>query len=164
MIHFVKQGETLYQISKDYRVSLSSLIRANPTIQPNQLFIGQQIIIPGFPDPSTIPYEIEVSINSRWLRLKHNGIIQKQYPIAVGRMLHGTPIGSFIIVNKAPNPGGPYGTMWMSLSKEHYGIHGTNNPSSIGKAVSLGCIRMYNQDVEALASIVPVGTRVFIHA
>lgn len=53
--------------------------------------------------------------------------------------------------------------MWMSLSKEHYGIHGTNNPSSIGHAVSHGCIRMHNKDVEKLASIVPIGTQVIIH-
>ena len=43
-----------------------------------------------------------------------------------------------------------FGTRWMGLSKPHYGIHGTNNPSSIGKAVSLGCIRMYNRDIEII--------------
>ena len=53
--------------------------------------------------------------------------------------------------------------MWMSLSKQHYGIHGTNDPSSIGHAVSHGCIRMQNRDVEELASIVPIGTEVVIH-
>ncbi|NQD52198.1 L,D-transpeptidase, partial [Bacillus altitudinis] len=60
------------------------------------------------------------------------------------------------------NPGGPFGAYWLSLSKVHYGIHGTNNPSSIGKAVSRGCIRMYNQNVIELASIVPNGTPVTI--
>ena len=50
----------------------------------------------------------------------------------------------------------------MSLSKEHYGIHGTNDPSSIGKAVSHGCIRMNNKDVEELARIIPIGTPVSI--
>ena len=105
----------------------------------------------------------EISTNNRWLRLFKDRVLQKQYPIAVGRMLHDTPIGEFIIINKAPNPGGPFGTMWMSLSKEHYGIHGTNDPSSIGKSVSRGCIRMHNHDVEELASIIPIGTRVVIH-
>jgi lipoprotein-anchoring transpeptidase ErfK/SrfK len=51
----------------------------------------------------------------------------------------------------------------MGLSKPHYGIHGTNNPSSIGKDVSHGCIRMYNHDVLDLSSKAPVGTKVFIH-
>ena len=66
------------------------------------------------------------------------------------------------IVNRQPKPGGPFGAYWLSLSKIHYGIHGTNNPSSIGKAVSKGCIRMYNQDVTELAATVPNGTRVTI--
>lgn len=77
-------------------------------------------------------------------------------------MLTQTPIGEFVIVNREPEPGGPYGAMWLSLSKYGYGIHGTNNPSSIGQSVSKGCIRMYNQDVLQLARIVPNGTRVII--
>lgn len=163
MIHTVKTGETLYQISRDYRTPLSEIIRANPSINPNALYPGQQIEIPGFPPANTIPYKIEVSVNQRLLKLFRSGVLQKQYPIAVGRMLYNTPVGNFIIVNRAPNPGGPFGTIWMSLSKEHYGIHGTNDPSSIGKAVSRGCIRMHNRDVEELASIVPNGTAVLIH-
>ncbi|WP_158736783.1 L,D-transpeptidase family protein [Alteribacillus sp. YIM 98480] len=163
MIHTVKPGETLTQISRDYRTPLSAIISANPSINPNVIYPGQSIVIPGFPDPYTLPYQIEVSINNRWLRLLRDGVLQKQYPIAVGRILFDTPIGNFIVINKAPNPGGPFGTMWMSLSKQHYGIHGTNDPSSIGQAVSRGCIRMYNHDVEELASIIPIGTPVSIH-
>jgi len=163
MIPTVKQGETLYQIARDYRIPLSTIIRANPSINPNNIYKGQTIVIPGFPDIRATPYRIEISTNNHWLRLYRNGVLQKQYPIAVGRMLHNTPTGHFFIMNKAPNPGGPFGTMWMGLSKEHYGIHGTNNPSSIGKSVSKGCIRMHNHDVEELARIIPIGTPVFIH-
>ncbi len=163
LIHTVKPGETLTQISRDYRTPLTAIISANPMINPNVIYPGQSIMIPGFPDPHTLPYQIEVSINNRWLRLLRDGVLQKQYPIAVGRILFETPIGNFIVINKAPDPGGPFGTMWMSLSKQHYGIHGTNDPSSIGQAVSRGCIRMYNQDVEELASIIPIGTPVSIH-
>ncbi|MEO4053335.1 L,D-transpeptidase family protein [Solibacillus sp. CAU 1738] len=161
MIYTVKAGDTLSQIARDFRTPLSAIINANQGINPDVLYIGQQIIIPGF--PNTTPFQIEISVNNRWLRLLKNGVIQKQYPIAVGKMLYDTPLGNYIIVNKQPNPGGPFGTMWMSLSKEHYGIHGTNNPSSIGHAVSHGCIRMHNNDVEELASIVPIGTQVIIH-
>lgn len=163
MIHVVKPGETLTQISRDYRTPLSDIILANPFINPNLIYPAQTILIPGFPLLNTIPYQIIVSVNNRQLRLLKDGVQQKQYSIAVGRILHETPIGNFIIINKAPNPGGPFGTMWMSLSKQHYGIHGTNDPSSIGKAVSSGCIRMHNRDVEELASIVPIGTPVLIH-
>ena len=162
ILHSVKQGETLSQIARDYRTPLSTIISANPSINPNILYVGQQINIPGFPDPNSLPYRINISINGRILQLFKNNVLQKTYPIAVGRMLFDTPIGNYIIVNKQPNPGGPFGAMWMSLSKEHYGIHGTNDPSSIGKAVSRGCVRMYNQDVLQLASIVPNGTPVSI--
>jgi L,D-transpeptidase ErfK/SrfK len=162
LIHIVKAGETLYQISRDYRIPLANILQANPSIVPNMIYPGQALNIPGLPDPNSIPYRIEVSIQNRWLRLYRNNTLLKEYPIAVGRMLHGTPKGQFVIINKAPNPGGPFGTMWMSLSKEHYGIHGTNDPTSIGKAVSKGCIRMYNKDVEELAQIIPIGTQVHI--
>jgi lipoprotein-anchoring transpeptidase ErfK/SrfK len=77
-------------------------------------------------------------------------------------MVTETPTGEFTIVNKQANPGGPYGAFWMGLSKPSYGIHGTNDPSSIGRMVSRGCIRMYNDDVLALTKLVPVGTRVTI--
>ncbi|RDY71857.1 L,D-transpeptidase family protein [Halobacillus sp. SY10] len=162
MIHIVKTGETLAQISRDYRTPLRDILAANQIANPNMIFPGQQINIPGFPNPDTIPYRIDVSTTKRRLRLYNNGSLEKEFPIAVGRMLSATPFGNFFIINKAPNPGGPYGTMWMSLSKQHYGIHGTNNPSSIGKAVSKGCIRMFNKDVEELARTIPLGTPVTI--
>ncbi|WP_018922777.1 L,D-transpeptidase family protein [Salsuginibacillus kocurii] len=162
MLHTVQPGETLTQISRDYRTPLPDILEANPMIDPNLIYPGQPLVIPGFPDPHTLPYQIEVSINNRRLWLFREGVLQREYPIAVGRILFETPIGDFIIINKAPNPGGPFGTMWMSLSKQHYGIHGTDDPASIGHAVSRGCIRMFNHDVEELASIVPIGTPVSI--
>lgn len=164
MIHIVKPKENLAQIARDYRTPLKDILAANQISNPNLIYPGQQVVIPGLPNPEDLPYQIDVSINNRRLQLYKNGSLQKEYPIAVGLMLHGTPTGNFIIINKAPDPGGPFGTMWMSLSKQHYGIHGTNNPSSIGKAVSKGCIRMHNKDVEELSRIIPIGTSVYIHA
>lgn len=161
--HIVQSGETLNVISINYRRSIQSLLAANPQItNPNSIFTGQRIIIPGLPDPNSIPYRIIVSKSSRILTLMRNGIVQKTYPVAIGKMLTATPTGNFVIVNREPNPGGPFGVMWLSLSKAGYGIHGTNNPSSIGKAVSNGCIRMYNSDVLELAQAVPNGTAVTI--
>lgn len=160
--HVVKPGETLWGISEDYRVPFQTIVNANQITNSNVLFVGQRIIIPNLPNPNTIPYSIHVSIANRTLTLFRNNTKMKTFPIAVGRILHTTPVGDYVIINKAPNPGGPFGTMWMSLSKKHYGIHGTNDPSSIGKSVSKGCIRMFNHDVEELAKTVPIGTRVQI--
>src|SRR6185295_14079911 len=58
----------------------------------------------------------------------------------------------------APGPNNPVGVVWIDLSKEHYGIHGTPEPSKIGKTQSHGCIRMTNWDATELAKIVAPGT------
>ncbi|RHW42048.1 LysM peptidoglycan-binding domain-containing protein [Neobacillus notoginsengisoli] len=160
MVHIVKPGETLAIIAMNYRVSLRRLQRANPGV--GRVHPGQHLLIPGLPHHSSIPYHIEVSVKKRTLALYKGGKFSKIFPIAVGKMLTGTPTGEYVIVNREPNPGGPFGVMWLSLSRAGYGIHGTNNPSSIGKAVSHGCIRMHNKDVLELASIVPNGTKVII--
>lgn len=108
-------------------------------------------------------YSINVNVSTRRLTLYRDGNVVKSYPVGIGKMLTPTPTGTYSIINKAPNPGGPFGVMWMGLSKPHYGIHGTNNPSSIGKVVSHGCIRMFNEDVLQLARLVPIGTPVTIN-
>lgn len=160
MLHIVKRGETLSIIAANYRVSLHDLYAANPGI--GQLHVGQKVQIPGLPEPETIPYSIQILVGKRRLNLYHNGKLVTIFPIAVGKMVTNTPIGDFVIVNRQYHPGGPFGVLWMSLSKQGYGIHGTNDPSSIGKAVSHGCIRMYNRDVLKLAEMVPNGTKVII--
>jgi len=106
--------------------------------------------------------EIIVDLSDRRLYLLEAGKVIRSFPVGIGRMVTRTPIGQYTIVNKEPNPGGPFGAYWMGLSKPHYGIHGTNDPSSIGKLVSHGCIRMYNKDVIWLAHTVPLGTPVTI--
>lgn len=107
-------------------------------------------------------YRIIVDLSQRMLYLLDNDIVIRGFPVGIGKMLTESPLGDFTIINKQPDPGGPFGVFWMGLSKPHYGIHGTNDPSSIGKEVSHGCIRMFNEDVLALSSIVPIGTRVTI--
>ncbi|OXM15771.1 L,D-transpeptidase [Paenibacillus herberti] len=107
-------------------------------------------------------YRIIVDLSDRALYLLDGDQVVRQFPIAVGKILTKTPTGELRIINKQENPDGPFGVLWMGLSKPHYGIHGTNEPASIGRAVSHGCIRMYNEDVLALSALVPIGTRVTI--
>jgi lipoprotein-anchoring transpeptidase ErfK/SrfK len=57
----------------------------------------------------------------------------------------------------APGPNNPVGVVWIDLSKEHYGIHGTPEPSTVGKTQSHGCIRLTNWDARELAGIVGPG-------
>ncbi|ASA21909.1 L,D-transpeptidase [Paenibacillus donghaensis] len=107
-------------------------------------------------------YRIIVDLSQRMLYLLDDDIVVRGFPIGIGKMLTQSPVGDYTIINKQRNPGGPFGAFWMGLSKPHYGIHGTNDPSSIGKEVSHGCIRMFNADVLALQALVPIGTRVTI--
>ncbi len=57
-----------------------------------------------------------------------------------------------------PGPNGPVGVVWLDLSKEHYGIHGTPSPETIGRAESHGCIRLTNWDAARLSMMVKPGT------
>ncbi|MGE5557444.1 MAG: LysM peptidoglycan-binding domain-containing protein [Bacillota bacterium] len=108
------------------------------------------------------PPVIRVNISQRRLYLYEDGRPVKSYPVAVGKPATPTPVGNFRILDKAINPGGAFGTRWMAFTTLRHGIHGTNQPSSIGNAVSNGCIRMFNGDVEDLYPRVPVGTPVIV--
>lgn len=63
-----------------------------------------------------------------------------------------------------PGPNGPVGVAWIDLDKEHYGIHGTPEPATIGRAQSHGCVRLTNWDVARLAQMVKPGTQVLFEA
>jgi lipoprotein-anchoring transpeptidase ErfK/SrfK len=63
-----------------------------------------------------------------------------------------------------PGPNGPVGVVWIDLSKPHYGIHGTPNPETIGRAESHGCVRLTNWDAARLAQMVSPKTKVKFEA
>ena len=63
-----------------------------------------------------------------------------------------------------PGPNGPVGVAWLDLTKEHYGIHGTGSPETIGRAESHGCIRLSNWDVLRLSRIMKPGFRAVFEA
>jgi lipoprotein-anchoring transpeptidase ErfK/SrfK len=62
-----------------------------------------------------------------------------------------------------PGPNSPVGRIWMSLSRKHYGIHGTSSPETIGYAASHGCVRLTNWDVLQLSDFILPGTPVEFH-
>lgn len=97
------------------------------------------------------------------LVIKYHQVI-KRYPISPGLEESPTPIGTFKVKEKSKSWGGGFGTRWLGLNVPwgEYGIHGTNKPHLIGKSVSSGCIRMRNEDVEALFDLIPNGTVVHI--
>ncbi|HGG0417556.1 murein L,D-transpeptidase [Clostridium botulinum] len=109
-------------------------------------------------------YRIVINTKAHTLTLFRDNNVYKTYKVAVGKPSTPTPKGTFKIINRAINPGGPFGARWLGLNIPYgdYGIHGTNNPSSIGKSVSNGCIRMFNNQVIELSNLVPIGTTVTI--
>jgi len=116
---------------------------------------------------------IVVSLEDHKLALVEDGQVKKVYSVAVGKPSTPSPVGTFTIERRVmnpvyhhdgrtvlPGPGNPVGTRWMGLSVRGYGIHGTNEPRSIGKAASHGCIRMSKTDLEELYALVNVGDTV----
>ena len=114
-----------------------------------------------------------VNMPARRMALVVDGKVVKIYPVAVGKKSTPSPSGVFHIASHVANPsythegkvirpgaGNPVGTRWMSLGYKGYGVHGTNQPESIGHASSHGCIRLRNHDVEELFEMVRVGDEV----
>ena len=108
-------------------------------------------------------YEILVLIETNELFLFCDEELFKTYPVAVGRVRHPTPRGEFTVTSMIERPyTEAYGTRWIGLSAPNIGIHGTDDPSSIGKEASGGCVRMKNADIEELFTYVSLGMKVFI--
>lgn len=116
---------------------------------------------------------IVISLPDRKLALLEGDRVVQVYPIAVGAPQSPSPTGTFQIVNRLTHPtyyspgvvippgkANPLGTRWMGLSAKRFGIHGTNEPLSIGRDASHGCIRMRNRDAEALFELIRVGDTV----
>jgi lipoprotein-anchoring transpeptidase ErfK/SrfK len=125
----------------------------------------------------TAPKRIVISLADRKLSLFEGERLIKTYDVAVGKPSTPSPAGEFSVVRTLVNPtwygpgrvigpgkANPVGTRWIGLSKKGYGIHGTNEPSSIGKSASHGCIRMRNADVEELFKSIDVGVKVELTA
>ncbi len=116
---------------------------------------------------------IVISLEDHKLALVEDGKARKIYSVAVGKPSTPSPVGTFTIVRRVvnptyshdgrvvpPGPHNPVGNRWMGLSVRGYGIHGTNVPSSIGRAASHGCIRMDKADLDELFALVEVGDTV----
>lgn len=114
----------------------------------------------GPPPAGTI--SIEINTEKLTLTLFVDGNPWRTYPVAAGRWETKTPVGEWRIVEKGYETGGAFGARWMGLDVPWggYGIHGTNMPWTIGGYYSIGCIRMFNEDVSEVFDLVPTGTLV----
>lgn len=127
---------------------------------------------------STHGYRVEVKLASHRVRAYDGSKLILDEPAAVGIQATPTPVGRFYVkeILRPPTPNGPYGAYALGLSafsetletfgggEAVIGIHGTNDPSSIGADVSNGCIRLGNDAITTLAENLPLGTPVEIRA
>lgn len=124
---------------------------------------------------------VVINIPSRTLWVYNGDEIVRFFPVGVGRPGFPTPVGKFSIIRKVLDPGwenpylgagkmrlapgatNPLGTRWMGFLQDpggEYGMHGTDNPGSVGKFSSHGCVRLKVSDAEALFEMIDVGTPV----
>jgi lipoprotein-anchoring transpeptidase ErfK/SrfK len=119
---------------------------------------------------------VVVSIPDRKLALLENDQVVSIYSVAVGAPVSPSPVGTFTVVTRVTDPTyyrpgkvigpgatNPIGTRWIGLSVKGFGIHGTDEPQSIGFARSHGCIRLRNSDVEELFDRLRAGDIVELH-
>ncbi len=126
---------------------------------------------------SNNPFRIEVDRASHSLRVFNQNSLWLETEVAIGTGGTPTPVGDFYLLEllAPPDPSGPYGPFAFGLSGfsevlESFGgadtaiigLHGTNDPASLGTDVSHGCIRIENSIIEMLAASVPLGTPVLI--
>ena len=126
---------------------------------------------------TTNPMRIVISRKYKTLKLYRRGVFVMKFPVAVGKPTTPSPAGLFYVTDKinTGQPGGAYGPYALGLSgfsnvlfsfsggDGEVGIHGTNTPSSIGHAVTHGCIRLYNAGITKLYSKIWIGTPVVVH-
>jgi lipoprotein-anchoring transpeptidase ErfK/SrfK len=124
------------------------------------------------------PYRLDVAVKEHELRLFQDGELQQTFPIGVGTSDTPTPGGTYYlkVLIKTTSPKGSYGPYAFGLSGFSnvlktfnggdgvIGLHGTNEPETVGTDVSHGCIRLHNEDITKLAFMLPLGTPVKILA
>ncbi len=122
--------------------------------------------------------EIVVDLSERILTYVVDGVEMLRTEIGVGSDHNQTPTGVYFVTDNVTlaDPTGPWGPHALGLSARSdtitefnggdgiIGIHGTNNPGSVGGNISLGCVRLPNDMIAALHELVPLGTRVVVNA
>jgi lipoprotein-anchoring transpeptidase ErfK/SrfK len=127
-------------------------------------------------DVEHVDHEIRIDLAARALRWTERGNVVLETPIAVGSQKYPTPAGRFFVTDllDTGEGEGAYGPYAVGLSAHsdvltefgggdgQVGIHGTNDPSSIGRPVSHGRVRVANDVITRLATTIPIGTQVTI--
>jgi LysM repeat protein len=162
----VARGDSVTRIGQKFLIPKELVMRLNGLASPDIVAGLSMKVIQG-------PVNVEVLKGRYEIQAWLGDICVRVYQVGIGKT-NSTPEGTFVVKNKMINPpyqpqhkpksehrdGGardnPLGTRWIDIGN-HYGIHGTIDPTSIGRDVSEGCIRMNNKEVEELYDLVVQG-------
>ena len=175
-------GSALEKLAETFHASPALLKKLNPGASFDR--VGETIQVPAVKrQPLVGAASVRVDASDASVQvLDEGGKMLARYPATMGSEKDPLPVGKWKIngVTKNPvfqynpdlfwdaepehakakipaGPNNPVGAAWVDLSKEHYGIHGTPEPSTVGKTQSHGCIRLTNWDVMQLADAVAPG-------
>ncbi|MCS6771216.1 MAG: L,D-transpeptidase family protein [Kiritimatiellae bacterium] len=167
--YVVQPGDSLGRIARTYGTTIELLEKSN-RLKSRVIRPGDRLRV------LTGTWSIRVNKTRNDLVLSLNDRFFKRYRVGTGEYAT-TPTGEFRITDRIPQPTWwhpdgrtiPYGhpenllgTHWLALDIKGYGLHGTWEPETIGRQSSMGCVRLVNEDIEELFTLVPVGTRVII--
>ena len=166
--YVIQSGERLEVVAKKYQISWEYLAKLNRT-EPRRIQVGQKLkVVKG-------PFGAVVDLGDFNLTVHLQGYYVKRYPVCTGKD-GASPIGKFSVLNKVENPPytgpdgkviaaddptNPLGERWIDLG-DSYGIHGTIDPDSIGKAESRGCIRLGDREIIEVYNFLVKGSEVVI--
>jgi lipoprotein-anchoring transpeptidase ErfK/SrfK len=176
-------GSVVEALAERFRVAPAMLQRLNPGAR---FAAGEAVVVPNVLDIAPLPQAATVVVDrsdSTVALLDAAGKVYAQFPASTGSEHDPLPVGEWKIngvardpvfhynpklfwdadrshakAEIAAGPNNPVGVVWIDLSKEHYGIHGTPEPSRIGKTQSHGCIRLTNWSASEVAAAVSAGT------
>lgn len=178
------------KLGETFHTSPALLEQLNPGVELNALQAGQTVQVPATraadaPSAGEVA-KLIVSDGAHYVHaLDRDGNILYHFPSTLGSTYDPSPRGEFTVnsitrdpwwhyqpailahvddskpdATIPPGPNNAVGRVWMDLSVEHYGIHGTSAPETIGYATSAGCVRLTNWDVLFLSRFVKPGTPV----
>jgi lipoprotein-anchoring transpeptidase ErfK/SrfK len=165
----VQSGDSIAKLANKFGTTLELISKGND-LKGSNIRIGDRLRI------FSGKFSVKVDKTDNILDLYLNDKFFKRYQVGTGQYSK-TPVGTFKITDRVAQPtwwrddgkaipfGDPenlLGTHWLSLDIRGYGIHGTWQPETIGKQSSAGCIRLLNEDVEQLYTVLPIGTPVTI--
>lgn len=182
-----KKSESLFTVAQKFSLSVIELQAANPDVKdPWRVKTGTKLTIPAMHIlPGITRDGIVINLSQSRLYYFKGGNMVLSFPVAQGKKGWETPVAATQVYAKRKDPiwtptprireenpdlpdfvpagpNNPLGKYAISLGLNGIMLHGTNAPSSVGKRVSHGCMRMYADDIEALFKAVKIGTPVLL--